>query len=343
MSEVGTLNGQVELHAPPKKPEYGVPQEVARGVYLLRMPLPFRLDHINLYVLDDPSGWILVDCGLNTPDTIALWENLFADFLRGKPVIRIVVTHLHPDHLGLAAWLHSKTKAPVYMTPGEWQMANDVFNLPVTATASIRKHYQQFGLTGEGLDTLVKQTSGYRKLVKVLPEKVEHLHGGEVLTIGGRHWQVLIGHGHSPECACLWDDAEKILIAGDHVLPTISPNINLLYVGSRRPLGDYLTSLEEFKRLECALLLPAHGSPTEKLRARITELQDHHARHLSELEAFCTEPRHVIDCVPLLFRAELPAHQLYFAVGEAAAHLVHLVEQGRLKMEGDTVWRFSKP
>lgn len=191
------------------------------------MPLPFRLDHINLYILDDPAGWTLVDSGLNTVETVALWEHLFATFLCGKPVVRIVITHLHPDHIGLAEYLRAKTGAPICMTPGEWRLARDVFDLPIVDRERLQGHYERLGMTSSGLETIVRQASKYRDMVKQLPAGVDYLRSGEVLEIGGRRWQVLIGRGHSPECACLWDETEQILIAGDHVLPSISPNVNL--------------------------------------------------------------------------------------------------------------------
>jgi glyoxylase-like metal-dependent hydrolase (beta-lactamase superfamily II) len=322
--------------------EVGIPDEIAQGVYLLRMPLPFRLNHINLYLLDDPAGWTIVDCGLNTPESTAVWESVFAALMRDKPVIRIIVTHLHPDHIGLAHWLQAKTRAPIFMTSPEWQQAQRVFHLPVADPARLEAHYRRLGLRDAPLQTMIKQASAYRKLVKVLPEQVHYLHEHETLDIGGRRWRILLGHGHSPACACLWDEADQLLIVGDHVLPTISSNINLLAVGPRNPLDDYLTSLSTFRALPCHLFLPAHGPRTPRLHARIDELIAHHRTHLERLYAECTAPRSAADCVPLLFGPNLPDHQFFFAIGESAAHLVYLTEQGRLKREGDQSWRFIR-
>lgn len=322
--------------------EFGIPRELARGVYLLRMPLPFRLDHINLYLLEDPAGWTIVDCGLNTPDVMGVWESVFATYLRDKPVIRILITHLHPDHIGLANWLQKKTGAPVYMTALEWQQAYRVFNLPVADPPRIEAHYRRLGLVDGPLATMIKQAGAYRRMVKVLPEGVRFLHEHETLDIGGRRWRILLGHGHSPGCACLWDEAEQLLITGDHVLPKISSNINLLAVGPRNPLDEYLTSLSTFRSLPCSLFLPAHGVPRAKLDERIDQLLAHHAEHLERLHAACEEPRTAADCVPLLFDSDLPDHQYFFAIGESAAHLVYLTEQGRLKREGEQSWRFVR-
>lgn len=319
-----------------------LPREIVRGVYLLRMPMPFRLDHINLYLLDDPEGWTLVDCGLNNDESKAVWDSVFADFIGDKPVIRLIVTHLHPDHIGLASWLQEKSRAPIYMTRPEWGLAQALFDLPRSDPAGISRHYERLGLGGERLEQTVKQASGYARMVKALPRQVQFLSQDELLHIGGRRWRVLFGHGHSPACACLWDESERVLIAGDHILPDISPNINLLAVGPSDPLQDYLTSLNVFRALPGEMVLPAHGLPTPRLRERIDELLAHHARHLDDLRAACHQPLTACDCVPLMFKPDLPDHQYYFAIGESAAHLVYLAGQGRLSRAGDVPWRFIR-
>jgi glyoxylase-like metal-dependent hydrolase (beta-lactamase superfamily II) len=321
---------------------WGIPEELVRGVYRLRMPMPFRLDHINLYVLEDPEGWTLIDCGLNTPETMALWENALATHLSAKPVIRIVVTHLHPDHIGLANWLQQRTGAPVYMTKGEWQLAQDVFNLPLTDAPRLEKHYRSLGLQNDVLSSTVRQASAYRKLVKVLPERVMPLHEHETLEIGGRSWRILLGRGHSPACATLWDESEQLLIVGDHVLPSITPNINLLTVGPSNPLDDFLSSLGTFRSLPCTFVMPAHGAPISQFRERIDELIGHHSARLERLQHACATPLTAAECVPLLFKTDLPSHQYFFAVGESAAHLVYLTERGSLKREGDVTWKFGR-
>ena len=320
---------------------YGIPIPVAEGVYRLRMPLPFRLDHINLYLLEDTAGWTLVDCGLNKPEVMSLWDDLLANGFFAKPINRIVVTHLHPDHIGLANWLQRKTGAPVFMTPREWRLAQDVFNLPVANAAWIENHYRRLGLEGERLLAIAKQANGYRRLVKVLPERVRFLYEHETLDIGKRQWRILFGAGHSPASACLWDESERLLISGDHVLPTITSNINLLSVGPSNPLDDYLTSLTTFRGLPCASLLPAHGAPTSRYRERIDELIGHHQQRLDVLRKACSEPRTAAECVGLLFASNLPDHQYFFAIGESASHLMYLRDHGEVQMDGEFPWKFA--
>ncbi len=335
----------VMTSADPQMPmfEQGSLNEVARGVYLLRMPLPFRLDHINLYILDDSEGWTVIDCGLNTVESMTVWESLLASFLSDKPVIKIIVTHLHPDHIGLARWLQDKTKAPIYMTPPEWEMAQEVFSMPASDPTRLHAHYQRLGLQEERLQATIKQAASYQKMVKTLPQDVEFLQERDELSIAGRRWRIMLGKGHSPACACLWDEAEQILIGGDHILPNISPNINLLATGPSNPLQDYLVSLDAFRSLPCKTLLPAHGLPTSRYGERIDELLAHHAQHLECLQTACAAARTAAECVPFIFNGQLPDHQFYFAIGESAAHLVYLAEQGRLTRSGDASWRFVRP
>jgi len=195
------LNAHVQLDLDTDT-EFGRPIQLDEGVYQLRMPLPFRLDHINLYLLEDTSGWTLIDCGLNRPEVMELWLGLLNGFLKRKPLERIVVTHLHPDHIGLASWLQEQTGAPIYLTRGEWQLAQQVFNLPTRNAELIEAHYHRLGLQDTALQTTAKQASGYRRLVKTLPRAVRHLHEHEILNLNGRRWRILCGAGHSPACAC---------------------------------------------------------------------------------------------------------------------------------------------
>jgi glyoxylase-like metal-dependent hydrolase (beta-lactamase superfamily II) len=305
------------------------------------MPLPFRLDHINLYLLEDADGWTLVDCGLNRPEVLTLWHEAISNSLNGKPITRIIVTHLHPDHIGLAHALQRLTGAPVFMSRQEWRLAQDVFHLPLTNAAWIERHYRRLGLEGDPLKTVANQAFGYRRMVKELPVDVHYLHEHEVLDIGQRRWHILFGSGHSPANICLWDESEKLLIAGDHILPSITSNINLLSVGPTNPLDEYLSSLRTFQELPCALLLPAHGLPIRHYHERIDELIRHHEQRLELLRSACREPRTAADCVPILFGGNLPEHQYFFAIGESASHLVYLSEHGNLNMQGEFPWRFS--
>ena len=318
----------------------GEPKEILRGVYLLRMPLPFRLDHINLYLIEDQYGWTIVDCGLNSDETVACWEGVLSGLLSTKPVQRIIVTHLHPDHIGLAAWLSSRCHAPVYMSSGEWGLARKVFDLPEKEPEKLLVHYRRMGLDGDILKSMVTQASTYRKLIKKLPDEVNLVSQGEAWTIGGRKWEVKIGRGHSPECICLWNQETKTLIAGDHVLPSISPNVSLLSVGPENPLHDYLASLNEFIALNCETYLPAHGLPCEEWGTRISDLVAHHGAQINLLGEFCQTPRSVHECAREMFGDELPPHQMYFALGEAAAHLVYMVSIGRMELQGDLPWKF---
>lgn len=325
-----------------EKPPEGVPVEVAPGIAVLRMPMPFALDHINVYLLEDTDGWIVIDTGLDWPKSKAIWQEVLASVFKRKPLKSIIVTHLHPDHIGMAAWLQETTGAPVSMTAGELAQAEALWELTEQPLERTGQHYHRFGMDKELQARMFERGPVYRRLVKHLPKNVTILGQDDVLEVQGRGWQVRIGRGHSPEHACLWSAQDRILVSGDHVLPNITPNISYLPVGSENPLNDYLLSLSDFQGMDCRMALPAHGLPFMDIDARIRSLRDHHNRLLTQIEAYCDEPRNVLDCTRHLFGQDLPDHQMGFATGEAAAHLVYLVSQGRLNIEEDDIWHFRR-
>jgi glyoxylase-like metal-dependent hydrolase (beta-lactamase superfamily II) len=319
-------------HAAPPAP--AALTEVAPGVRWLRMPLPFALDHINLWLLDDGDGWSIVDSGLNTVETQDLWQRIFAAELGGKPVKRLIVTHFHPDHMGLAGWLTETLNVPLWCTETEWLFAR-LLSLDATDgfTANSTKFYARTGLDAATREIFASRGNAYRSRVTAVPHAFHRLSDGQSFAIGGRQWRVVIGRGHAPEHACLYCGELDLLIAGDQVLPKISPNVSLWpQEPEAEPLGLYLTSLEKLKREipATALVLPSHGLPFHGLHRRIDQLAAHHDARLAELEAACAEPRTAAEIVPVLFRRPLDAHQIGFAIGEALAHLHYLMRKGRL-------------
>jgi glyoxylase-like metal-dependent hydrolase (beta-lactamase superfamily II) len=315
-------------------PAPGTVTAVAPGINWLRMPLPFALDHINLWLLDEGDGWTIVDSGLATDQTKALWHQLFGHALEGKPVKRLVVTHFHPDHMGLAGWLTETLQIPMWCTQTEWLYArmlclddSDAF------VQNALDFYWRTGMDEANRQVFAGRGNPYRKRVSPVPRRYRRLSDGEVFAIGRHEWRVVIGKGHAPEHACLYCAELDVLIAGDQVLPKISPNVSLwANEPEGEPLVLYLSSLAKLKREipESALVLPSHGLPFQGLHRRIDQLATHHEARLAELEAACAEPRTCAEIVPVLFRRQLDAHQLGFAVGETLAHLQHLVTLGRL-------------
>ncbi|HYD78519.1 MAG TPA: MBL fold metallo-hydrolase [Paucimonas sp.] len=335
-------------------PAPGEVHEVAPGVLWLRMGLPFALDHINLWLLEDETdapegkvrGWTVVDCGIATAPTRAAWEDIFARRLRDLPILRVIVTHCHPDHVGLADWLCSRWQAPLWMSAGEYAFARMMSAaLPGVDGTSALPHFQRHGLADAAmLEKLQARKSYYPTLVPSVPHEYTRIQDGQALKIGGREWRMIAGHGHSPEHAALYCDALRLLISGDMVLPRISTNVSVFAVEPEaNPVHLYLESLARFEGLPAdTLVLPSHGKPFVGLRTRIRQLCDHHADRLAEVARACATPMSAADIVPIMFKRELDAHQLTFALGEALAHLHKLWFDGVLRRHRDTdgVFRF---
>jgi glyoxylase-like metal-dependent hydrolase (beta-lactamase superfamily II) len=320
-------------HAAP--PALGTVAAVAPGIKWLRMPLPFALDHINLWLLEERDGWAIVDSGLDTEETKRHWDEILGDALGGKPVTRVVVTHFHPDHMGLAGWLTEKLMVPLWCTETEWLFAR-MLSLDDTPdfVANALDFYRRTGADETTRSIFAGRGNPYRKRVSPVPHRYHRLSDGDTMEVGGHDWRVIVGRGHAPEHACLYSRDLDILIAGDQVLPKISPNVSLWpQEPEADPLALFLSSLEKIKREvpASALVLPSHGLPFHGLHTRIDQLARHHEARLAELEAACAEPRTCAEIVPVLFRRKLDAHQLGFAIGETLAHLHYLVNTGRMR------------
>lgn len=313
-------------------PAPGQPVEVAPGVRWLRMPLPFALDHINLWLLDDGDDLAVVDTGFGTPETRALWEDVLA--AEKRRISGVVVTHFHPDHLGLAEWLAGRDGAPVYMAEAEYLAAKAVWHaLPGHSTADMVAFFRRHGLDPARLDALTARGNTYARGVLELPREHRRMFAGDRLSIGGRSWEVIVGHGHSPEHASLYCAETDVLISGDMLLPRISTNVS---VHAANPMDDalgwFLCSLHRIIDLPSGtLVLPSHGKPFRGIRERIEELEAHHADRCSALIEAMSHPISAAQLLPTLFRRELDNHQVMFAMGETIAHLNHLQRRGRIR------------
>ncbi len=325
----------------------GATMEIAPGVLWLRMPMPGSLDHINLYALEDAAGWTLVDMGLGDEITQRHWDELFSGDLAGRPVQRLLVTHMHPDHVGQAGYLSERFRAPLHMTRGEYFQARafsaggGFSKMSWESTA----FYRGAGLREDDFAALRRSFSGgYASAITPLPMGYHRMEHGDVLTIGGRDWQILVGSGHSPEHACLYCRGLGILIAGDQVLPVITSNVSVHPTEPEaNPLKDWLDSHDRFLSLpDETLVLPAHGEPFRGLRKRLRALIAHHEDRMLALEEHCTEPTVAREMLPVLFRRQLDTRQMVMALGECIAHLHLLLHRDRIErvLGEDGVWRF---
>lgn len=335
-------------------PAPGTVLEVAPDVFWLRMGLPFALDHINLWLLRDRDeaggqgdGWTVIDCGINNDATRSSWESVFAYALDGIPVRRVIVTHCHPDHVGLADWLCKKWNAPLWMTTGEYGFARMMSaSLPGVDGTAMLPHFQRHGLNDpDTLERLKTRKSYYPTLVPAVPDAYVRMQDQQSFRIGAHEWRVITGFGHAPEHAALYCAELNLLISGDMVLPRISTNVSVFAVEPEaNPVQLYLDSLQKFADLPAdTLVLPSHGKPFRGLHTRITQLTEHHRDRLEEVVVACATPQSAADIVPVMFRRPLDAHQMTFALGEALAHLHKLWFDGALRRMVDEhgIFRFQ--
>ena len=323
-------------------PVPGEALEIVPGLRWARMPLPFALDHVNLWLLHDDAdqggatgaGWSLIDTGAGTDATRAAWEQLLAGGLDGQALVRVIATHCHPDHVGLAGWLCERFGAPFWTTTGEFGfMRMMAAALPGVDGPSAIPHFERHGLRDAAmLDQMGSRRNYYPSLVPSVPLAYTRLQDQQNVTIGGQLWRVITGFGHSPEHASLYCASLNILVSGDMVLPRISTNVSVFAVEpDGNPLQLYLDSLGKFADLpDDVLVLPSHGKPFRGLHTRIRQLREHHVERLAEVLAACAAPQSAADIVPIMFRRPLDAHQLSFALGEALAHLHKLWYDGQL-------------
>ncbi|MEQ1508886.1 MAG: MBL fold metallo-hydrolase [Sphingopyxis sp.] len=325
-------------------PAIGETIRIANGVSWARIPLPGALGHINSWLLDDDDGGVaIVDTGLRLAPCRDAWEALFAGALADTAITRIVCTHMHPDHIGLAGWLVKRFGVLLYMTRGEWLtarlMTSDVRDDPPDEVTAMQR---AAGWDDAAIETARAQGWGrLRHVVFNLPYGYRRLVEGQLLDFGANQWRVVIGSGHSPEHACLLNEAEGVLIAGDQLLPKISSNVSLSSgEPDANPLGEWLASIAKLMQLPADLLVcPAHGEPFRGLHARLQSLHNEHHERLDAVAKALNEPHRAVDCFPLLFKRTIGAEHRGLATGETLAHLRYLEVAGRVTRETrDNVW-----
>lgn len=332
-------------------PESGAARLLAPGVKWVRLALPFPPDHINVWLIDEGESWAIVDTGLARDETKAEWERVFETQLDGKPVGRLICTHFHPDHMGLAAWICARWNVELWTTLGEYMTARYAIT-PATPDDIENRigFYRANGIDPDSVGQFATPENLYRRGVPDLPAHYRRIQGGRALRLGEQAWTPIIGRGHCPEHACLWARDLNVAIVGDIVLPRITPNIGVWPVDPMAdPLRDYLASLDGFADVpETALILPAHGQPYRGATARIAAIRAHHEERLAVLRAAFAanqEGLRAVDCFKLLFKREITPRNVGLAVGEALAHLHLLESRGEAKRarDADGAWRFTAP
>jgi glyoxylase-like metal-dependent hydrolase (beta-lactamase superfamily II) len=328
-------------------PAPGEVHEIAQGVLWFRLKLPFQLNHVNIYLIADDDGWLVLDTGIGTDDCRNGWDRIMSGPLKGERLSGMLVTHFHPDHVGLAGWLHQSYDLPLTMPRTEYLyhlMAahgrGDMYD------NSHREFYRTNGLAAETTDVILGRGLNYLRLTTGVPSHFERIRHGDRRRVGGRDFRVLTGGGHALEQAVLHQPSDRLFFAADQVIARISPNVSVHPVEPEDdPLGTYLADLAALRAAvpHDVLVLPGHGLPFHGLHARIDELTDHHAVRCARLADACRDrPLSAADLVPKLFDRELDAHQTGFAFGEVMAHVNYMAGRGELAREttADGVHRF---
>lgn len=366
----GTHMSHPETHiryAALEMPAAGELTQIAPGVFWVRMPLPFALDHINLWLVEDKldgrEGWTVIDTGASTEPTRAAWVSIFERHLGGKPILRVICTHFHPDHLGLAGWLCAGAddrgwSAQLWMNYAEYAAArvwvgtgskNQGDTAHTNRIADVQRmieYVQRHGVNDpETLEKLQKRRDVYPSLVPEVPASFRRIFPRESIRVGPHHWHVVPGYGHSPEHCALYCEALNLVISGDMVLPRISTNMSVwAQEPDADPLRLYLDSLHNFDQLpDDVLVLPSHGKPfgaapgTQMggLKTRTAQLREHHDARLEETLSACAQPVTAAQVMPILFKRELDSHQLTFALGETISHLNYLWHAGQIRRSLD--------
>jgi len=322
--------------------------EIAPGVHWLRMPLPYALDHINLYLIEDGDGWVIVDTGVDTAQVRGLWERHFDGVMRGRAVTKVIVTHLHPDHVGLAGWLCRRFGVELWMSRTDYLMCRML--VPDTGTPAPEEgvqFYREAGFNDAQLETYKRRFGGFGRDVSPLPQSFRRLVGGQTLDIGGRTWQAVVGRGHAPEHICLWCPEAGVLLSGDQVLPRISSNISVHPTEPQAdPLADWLESCARIRDQlpEDTLVAPAHNEPFYGLRVRLQMLIDDHEEGLGKLAAMLDAPKRANEVFGALFRRPITDDLVHMATGESLAHLNCLIGRGMARrfIGGDGVARYQR-
>jgi glyoxylase-like metal-dependent hydrolase (beta-lactamase superfamily II) len=330
-------------------PERGQAIEVAPGVLWMRLPLPMKLDHVNVYALDEGDSWTLIDTGFDSKLSRRIWDDLLAGPLQGKPVRRVIVTHHHPDHVGLAGWFQTEHGATLITTRTAWLFARmlllDDQSAPTSETIDF---WRSAGMDPEILDRrLTEHPFNYADIVAPMPLGFQRIQQGDVIEMGGRTWDIHIGNGHAPEHATFWSRDDNLVISGDQILPSISPNIGVYATEPEAdPLAGWLEACERLSKLARAdqLVLGGHKLPFTGLPVRMRQLIDNHHGALVRLLAFLDSPKPASACFSTLFKRKIGEDVYGLALVEAVAHVMHLYHDGRVsRTKGtDGAWLYQR-
>ncbi len=319
------------------KPGFGQTSTITEGLEWLRMPLPFDLNHINLWLLRDGAGWVIVDTGAGDERTLEIWPEVFAGPMRGDAATHVVATHMHPDHIGCAGFLARHFDVDFWITRDEYMLCRIlVADTGRPAPEEGVRFYQAAGFDDEHITHYKKAFGMYGRFVTPMPEAFKRLKNDDSIALGDAEWRVITGGGHSPEHASLYDADRNILISGDQLLPTISSIVGVWPTEPRaNPLAEWFKGLRNLKAQvpEDVLVLPAHGRPFCGAHERIDALIAEHEERLDRLKSCCAEPKRVVDTFADLFKSEINDGNRIMATGEALSHMHYLIAKGEMSFD----------
>ncbi|MDE0304325.1 MAG: MBL fold metallo-hydrolase [Albidovulum sp.] len=329
-------------------PSEGELKEIAEGIFWLRFPLPMALDHVNVFAIEDEGGITLVDTGLDTRKTRAIWKRVLAGPMGNTPIRRVILTHHHPDHVGLAGWFALEHGAEIWSTRTTWLMARMlILDEQAVPTAESLRFYRAAGMDETSLWKRSKNRPfNFSDVVSPIPLGYRRIRDRESIRIGGSDWRVAIGNGHAPDHATFWCQNHPLILGGDQFLADISPNIGVYATEpDADPLDEWLESCEQFAKIARPeqTVLPGHRFPYTGLPSRIGQLIDNHRGALKRLRLHLRNPATAVDCFHTLFRRNIDEAEFGLALGESMAHLNYLLARGEVERSRreDGAWLWS--
>ena len=329
-------------------PDVGSAIEVAKGVFWVRLPLPLKLDHVNTYVLDDGDSWTIVDTGMGSKKTQQIWRDLLDNRFKEKPVGRVIVTHHHPDHIGLAGWFVSEFQAELWTTRTAWLMARMLcLDVQETPPPENLEFWRRSGMAQDAIDERANEKPfNFADTVHPIPLGYRRLKQDDMIEIGGRQWQVHIGNGHAPEHATLWSCSDDLVLAGDQIISSISPNLGVYATEPEAdPVGEWFEACGRLSKLANAeqLVLSGHKLPFKGLPFRFQQMIENHHSALERLIAFLDQPKAASECFQPLYKRRIGTGEYGLALVEAVAHLNHLYLKGDVqrRLDPDGIYRYQ--
>lgn len=305
------------------------------GLQLVRVDLPFRLNHVNCFLAENETGWTLIDTGLYNEETKNMWD----DVLKKKEITEIIVTHEHPDHIGSAGFLQNKYEVEVYMSKTTYE--SSTYFLKEERLSNLQKSYKMSGVPSDVINKLLKENENMKQRVHPLPIVNRYLVENELVSIGEYQYEIIFTPGHADGLITLFNKEHNVLISTDHILPKITPNISYWFHGDPNPLKTYIESLNKIKKLDAEVVIPSHGYPFYNANERIDEIIAHHDERLNMTLEIVKHGGTVYDMTNKMFNKKLTSHEMRFAIGETIAHLEYLKYKGECTREEiNGVWSY---